>query len=129
VSAFKFYFNNFILTKQKTMIGWIIDLLITALVILGAAYILPGVHIKSFKTAIWVAILIAIVDATVGGILRILAWPFNWLTFGLLYFVIYVIAIMLVDKLVSNFKIDGFWWAVIFAVVLSIAGGFINLVV
>lgn len=111
------------------MIGWIIDLLITALVILGVAYILPGVHLKSFKTAIWVAILIAIVDATVGGILRFLAWPFNWLTFGLLYFVIYVVAIMLVDKLVSKFKIDSFWWAVAFAIVLSIVGNVIDLII
>jgi putative membrane protein len=105
------------------MISWIIDLFITGVAILGIAYILPGIHIKSFKTAIWVALLILIVDATVGGILRFLAWPFNWLTFGLIYFVIYVFMIMLVVK------IDGFWWAVIFAILLSIVGGFVNLLI
>ena len=111
------------------MISWIIDLLITGVAILFLAYILPGIHIKSYKTAIWVALLISIVDATIGAILRFLAWPFNWLTFGLLYFIIYVFMIMLVDKLVTNFKIDGFWWAVIFAILLSILGGLVNLLI
>lgn len=111
------------------MISWIIDLLITGAAILLLAYILPGIHLKSYKTALWVALLISIVDATIGGILRFLSWPINWLTFGLLYFVIYVLMIMLVDKLVANFKIDGFWWAVIFAILLSIIGGFVNLLV
>lgn len=111
------------------MLSWIINLLVTGAVIFLIAYILPGIHVKSYKTAIWVALLISIVDATVGEILRFLSWPFNWLTFGLVYFVINVVMLLLVEKLIRNFKIDSFWWAVIFAISLSILGGILNLAV
>ena len=108
---------------------WIIEFLLTGLAILVIAYILPGVDVKSYKTALWVAFLIGLLDATLGWIMRILAWPFNWLTFGILYFIIYVVVILIVDKLVTNFSIKGFWWAVIFALMLSAAGRLIDYLV
>ena len=93
--------------------GFIVHLLVTAVIVMIAAYILPGVRVKSFVTALIVALLLAIANATLGALL-------NLVTFGILSFFVTVIMIMLVDKLVSGFEIDNFWWAVAFALVIAV---------
>lgn len=109
--------------------GWIINLLVTAIAVWAGAALLPGVSIKNFKTAIWVSILFAVINATLGAILRFLSTPLNWLTLGLLHFVITVLMIMLVDKLVGNFKIQNFWWAAALAIIVSIASSLVGWII
>ncbi|RDC63130.1 phage holin family protein [Adhaeribacter pallidiroseus] len=107
--------------------NFIINLLISAGVLMLMAYILPQVKIKSFGTALWVAFLVGILNATVGFILRL---PLNLVTFFLLSFVIRLVVtaiiIKLVDKFVSNFEIRGFWPALVIAIALAIAGTLLN---
>lgn len=99
---------------------WLINLLITGFAIWLAAVILPGVTIKNFLTALWVALLLALVNATLGWILRFVTTPLNWITLGLVHFIINVLMILLVDKFVRGFNIRNFWWAVLFAILISI---------
>ncbi|WP_299760682.1 phage holin family protein [uncultured Pontibacter sp.] len=102
--------------------GFIIDLLVSAGVILLLAYLLPSVHVKSFWTALWVAFLIGIFNATIGWIL---GGVLNLVSFFLLEAIVSIIVtalmIKLVDKLVSNFKVDGFLPAVIIAITTAVA--------
>lgn len=102
--------------------GFIIDLLVSAGVILLLAYLLPSVHVKSFWTALWVAFLIGIFNATIGWIL---GGILNLVSFFLLEAIVSVIVtalmIKLVDKLVGNFKVDGFLPAVIIAITTAVA--------
>ncbi|WP_432712313.1 phage holin family protein, partial [Pedobacter sp.] len=65
--------------------GFIIDLFINAGILFLLAYLLPGVSIKSYGTAILVALVIGILNATVGFLLRL---PLNLVTLGLLTFVV-----------------------------------------
>lgn len=109
--------------------GWLLDLLITGFAVWLAAVILPGVTVKNFLTALWVALLLAIVNATLGWILRFLTIPLNWITFGLMHFIINVIMILLVDKLVKGFHIRNFGWAVVFAILISIFSAFAQWIV
>lgn len=106
---------------------FIINLLISAAVLFGMAYILPQVTIKSFMTALWVALLIGLLNATVGFLLRL---PLNIVTLGLLSFVVRLfvtaLVIKLVDKLVRGFEVKGFWPAVAIAVVLAIASTLVD---
>ncbi|MBC5991682.1 phage holin family protein [Pontibacter cellulosilyticus] len=101
---------------------FIINLLVTAGVILILSYAMSSVHVKSFITALWVAFLIAIVNATLGWILRGI---FNLVSFFLLEAIVSLIVtalmIKLVDALVKNFKVDGFLPALIIAVVTALA--------
>jgi putative membrane protein len=101
---------------------FIINLLVSAVVILVLAYALPSVHVKSFWTALWVAFLIGIFNATIGWILSGLL---NLVSFFLLEAIVSLIVtalmIKLVDKLVSNFKIDGFLPALIIAIATALA--------
>jgi putative membrane protein len=83
--------------------------------------------VKSFKTALWVAFLIGILNATVGLILR---FPLNLVTLFFLEFIVRLIVtaivIKLVDKLVSNFKVHGFWPALVLAIALAISGTLVD---
>lgn len=103
--------------------NFILELLIDAGVVMLMSYIMPQVRIKSFGTALWVAFLVAILNATVGALLRL---PFNLVTFFLLSFfvrlIVTAVIIKLVDKLVANFEVRGFWPALVIALALSVAG-------
>src|SRR5687768_11277376 len=101
---------------------FIISLLVNAVVVIIAAYILPGVTVRNFTSALIVALLLAIANATLGALL-------NFVTFGILNFIVSVLMIMLVDKLVSGFEIKNFWWAVAFALVMAVVNYVLSLVV
>ena len=85
-----------------------------------AAYFLPGVTVDGFGSAILAGILIALANATIGTILRLLTFPINFLTLGLMSFIITVLMVLLVDSLMTSFNTNGFFSALIFAVVLAV---------
>lgn len=100
---------------------FIISLLLTGLVVAVAAYIIPGAHVAGFGWAIITGLVIGLVNAIVGGILRLFTFPLNWLTFGLVSFIITILMVMLSDSLMgSKFDVDGFWNAALFAIVVAI---------
>ena len=103
--------------------SWILQLLIEAGVLLLLAYIHPGVKVRSFGTAIGVALVIGILNATIGRILR---FTLNLMTLWLLSFFIRLfvsaIVIWLTDKLFSGFELRSFGTAVLVAFVLAIVG-------
>jgi putative membrane protein len=100
---------------------WIINFLITAVVVFILSKLLePHVAINSFTTAIIFAIVLAILNAIIKPLLVILTLPLTIITLGLFLLVINVLIILLADKFVSGIKIDGFLWAFIFGLLLSI---------
>jgi putative membrane protein len=98
----------------------IIEILLMGLAMLLGAYLVPGVHIDGFGTALIAAILIALANATIGFILRILTFPINFLTLGLVSFIITVLMILLVDNLMSGFNTTGFFAAAFLAIVVAL---------
>ena len=105
----------------------IIKVLINAAVLYGAAYILSGVEIKDAIRAIITAIVIALLNSTVGKIMDFFATPVTWLTLGLFTFVIDAIVIMIADYFLKGFQVKNFIWAVILAVILSVANSVLGL--
>lgn len=100
---------------------FIISLLLTGIVVAIAAYVIPGAHVDGFGWAIVTGLVIGFVNAVVGGLLRLFTFPLNWLTFGLISFIITVLMIMLSDSLMgSKFDVDGFWNAALFAIVVAL---------
>jgi putative membrane protein len=100
--------------------GFIIRIIISAAVAFGLSYILRGIHINTFGTALMLAIVLAILNAIIKPILIILTLPITILTLGLFLFVINAAIILLADKFIDGFKVDGFWWALLFSLLLSI---------
>ena len=101
---------------------FLLNLLVSAGVILLLSYIMPQIHVKSFLTALWVAFLIGLFNATLGWILRgILNLVSFFLLEALVALIITTLMIKIVDKLVSNFKVDGWWPALVIAIVNAVA--------
>ena len=98
----------------------IIEILLMGIAVAVAAYLLPGVSVEGFWSAIIAGVLIALANATIGTILRILTFPINFLTLGLMSFVITVLMVLLVDNLMDSFNTNGFLSALLFALLLSV---------
>jgi len=100
---------------------WILNLLITAVVVYVLSILLkPHVVINSFSTAIIFALVLAVLNAIGKPLLILLTLPLTIITLGLFLLVINVLIILLADKFVSGIKIDGFLWAFIFGLLLSV---------
>jgi len=98
----------------------IIEILLMGLAMLLGSYLVPGVHLTGFGSAIIAAILIALANATIGFILRLLTFPINFLTLGLMSFIITVLMILLVSSMMSGFSVSGFFAAAFLAIVVAI---------
>ncbi len=98
----------------------IINWVVSALAIMVAAYLLTGVVVDSFITALVLAVVLGAINAVIKPVLVILSLPVTILTLGLFVFVIDAALIMLAAYIVPGFAVAGFWWALIFAVVLGI---------
>lgn len=106
--------------------NFLINLLIRVLAVLISAYLLPGIHVENFFTALVVAIVLGIINAILRPILLILTLPINILTLGLFTFVINALLILLVASIVPGFVVANFWWALLFSLILSIVSGFLH---
>jgi putative membrane protein len=100
--------------------NFIIKLLLSALAVMLVAYLLPGVTVESFWTALIVAALLALLNVTLKPILIVLTIPVTILTLGLFLLVINALIILLADALISGFMVSNFWWALAFSLILSI---------
>lgn len=113
------YFLTFFSMKFLT------SLVLSAVAVFAAGYIVPGVQIDGFMTSLVVAIVLGLVNATIGFLLKLITAPLNWITLGLVSLIINVLMVMLVDNFVSGFSTNGFWAAAIFALVLAIIQSFL----
>lgn len=104
----------------------LINLLINGLAVFVTSKLLSGVVIDSFLTAIIVAVVLSLVNTFIKPLLVLFTLPVNIMTLGLFMFVINAVVILLVDSLVAGFSVGGFWWALIFSLILSLVGSFFN---
>jgi putative membrane protein len=98
----------------------IMNIIFTSIVAFGLSYVLSGVRIDSFWAAIVLAIVLAILNAIVKPLLIFFTLPLTIVTLGLFLFVINALIILLADNLIEGFHVDGFWWALLFSLLLSI---------
>jgi putative membrane protein len=85
-----------------------------------AAYILPGVKVDSVAAAIIVALVLGFINGFIRPIILLLTLPLNILTLGLFTFVINALLVELTALIVPGFHVAGFWYALLFSLVLSI---------
>ena len=95
-------------------------IIISSIIAFGLSYILEGIKFDTFWTAIIVAVVLAILNAIVKPLLILLTLPITLFTFGLFLFVINALIILFAEKLVRGFHVDGFWWALLFSLLLSL---------
>lgn len=100
--------------------NFLIRLILNAVAILLTAYLLPGVEVDGFFGAFILAVVLAILNAVLKPILIILTIPITVVTLGLFLIVINAGVILLADYFLESTYIDGFWWAVLFGLIVSI---------
>lgn len=105
---------------------FLLNLAVSALSIMGAAWVLPGVHVSGFFTALWVAIVLGLLNALVRPLLILLTLPVTILTLGLFLLVINVLIVYSASGLVSGFYVDGFFTALFFSVLVSLISSIIG---
>lgn len=98
----------------------LLKILLTALAVIVLANILPGVSVNGYLSAIIVALVISLLNMFVRPLLIFFTLPATIVTFGLFLFVINAIIILLANKLVDGFNVNGFWTALFFSILLSI---------
>src|SRR3989337_4479479 len=107
---------------MNILLNWIVS----AMAGFAAAYILPGVHVTSFTAALIAALVLGICNAVLKPVLVILTLPITLITLGLFTFVIQAFLVMLAARIVSGFEVDGFLWALILSLVLTIINSFLH---
>ena len=95
--------------------------ILIALSVMGIAWLLPGVEVSSFTSALWVTLLLAILNLIVKPILIILTIPVTIVTFGLFLLVINGLMIWIAGSWIRGFFVETFGMAIVFSLLLSVA--------
>lgn len=99
---------------------YIINWTVMTLAVFVSAQILSGVSVNSVFTAFMVALVLGIINVFLKPILLILTLPINIFTLGLFTLVINAFLVLLASQIVDGFRVDSFWWALAFSLVMSI---------
>lgn len=102
--------------KPKSLV---IRLMVNTLSVFATAWLLSGIHVDDFVSALIVATVLAILNVTLKPLLVILTLPFTIVTLGLFLIVINAAVIMLAQNWVDGFVVDGWLWAILFSFVMS----------
>lgn len=98
----------------------LIRISITSVLVLLIAHFMKGVVVADFKTSLIVAVVLGLLNVFIKPILVLLTLPVTILTLGLFLLVINAVIILLCTNIVGGFKVDTFWTALLFSVILSI---------
>ena len=104
----------------------LIKIIITAVLVLLISNFMPGVHVASFTTALFVAIVLGLLNIFIKPILVIFTLPVTILTLGLFLLVINALIILLCTNIVGGFSVDSFWTALFFSIILSLLQSIMN---
>ena len=101
---------------------WILN----AVALLAVAYLLPGITVASFGSALIAALVLGLVNMLVKPVLVLLTLPITIVTLGLFLIVINALLFWFVGSVLRGFQVNGFWWAVGGAVLYSIISGLLT---
>jgi putative membrane protein len=108
------------------MKGLLIRWLFLTVAILVAAYLIEGIEVRGFWSALFAAAILGVLNAFFRPILILLTLPINILTLGLFTFVINAILMMMVSGVVGGFVVHGFWSALLGSLVISVVSWLLN---
>lgn len=102
---------------MRLLLNW----LLSAIALLIVSRVVPGFVLQGFKAALIAAVVIGLINATLGLILKIITLPLTLLTLGVFWWVVNAMMLMLASKMLApNFMVSGFWTAFLGAIILSL---------
>ena len=124
--------NLFLQVTQMGLFDWAVHIFVIAALTLLSAQYLKGIYVKDFSAAIVLALVIAVLNVTLGWAMRGLATPLNWVTFGLfsglIAWGINMAIVWVADRFVKGFEAKNLFWTVIFALILGIGNFLLNII-
>jgi putative membrane protein len=102
--------------------GLLLQWLLSAIALLIVSRIVPGFHVKGLEPALIASLVIGLLNATVGLLLKIVTFPLSIVTLGLFLMVINGLMILVASGIVPGFRVNGFIPAFLGAVVLALLG-------
>jgi putative membrane protein len=111
------------------MLRLLINWLLSAISLIVVTRIVPGFVVRDFSTALIAALVIGLVNATLGLVLKILTFPLTILTLGIFWLIINALMLMVASSFVSGFKVQGFLPAFLGAIVLSLVNMLLHWIV
>ncbi|HRH11555.1 MAG TPA: phage holin family protein [Bacteroidia bacterium] len=107
--------------------NFIARLLVSALAVFLVANFAPGVQVDNIMDAVLVAVVLAFLNTIVKPIFTLLTIPITIFTMGFFLLAINAFIILWAEKLVTGFHVKGFWYALLFSILLSIITGILNM--
>jgi putative membrane protein len=104
---------------------WILN----AVALLIVAYLLPGIAVASFGSALIAALVLGLLNMLVKPVLVLLTLPITIVTLGLFLIILNALLFWFAGSILKGFQVNGFWWAVIGAVLYSIISGLLSMLV
>ncbi len=102
---------------MRLLLNW----LLSAIALLIVSYIVPGFHLEGFKAALIAAIVIGLINATLGLLLKLITLPLTLLTLGVFWWIVNAFMLILASKfLAPEFMVNGFLAAFLGAILLSL---------
>jgi len=113
-------------TENKNgCVAMVVRGIIMALLVMLTAWIVPGIEVGGFWAALWVGIVIGVLNMFVKPLMMFITIPINFITLGLFTLVINAFLIWLTGAMLDSFFVEGFWAAFWFALIYGIARGVI----
>lgn len=107
------------------IVVWILN----AVALLAVAYVLPGIVIGSFWSAMLAALVLGLLNTLVKPLLILLTLPITIVTLGLFLLVLNALVFWLAGSLFKGFQVDGFWWAVAGAILYSVISSLFSMLI
>ncbi|MGF6533633.1 MULTISPECIES: phage holin family protein [Paraburkholderia] len=101
---------------MTVLLTWVIN----ALALLIITYLVPSIHIRSFGTALIVAVVLGLINTVLRPVLILLTLPVTIITLGLFILVVNALCFWLCASLLKGFEVSGFWSAFIGSILYSI---------
>jgi putative membrane protein len=105
---------------------WLLVWILNAVTLLIVAYVLPGIVVSSFWSAMLAAAVLGLINMLVKPVLILLTLPITIVTLGLFLLVINALMFWLAGSILKGFQVNGFWWAVGGALFYSVISGFLT---
>jgi putative membrane protein len=107
------------------LVVWILN----AVALLAVAFVLPGITIASFWSAMLAALVLGLLNTLVKPFLILLTLPITVVTLGLFLLILNALVFWWAGSLFRGFQVEGFWWAVAGAILYSILSSLFSLLI
>ena len=104
------------------MLRLLLQWVLSALALILTSRVVPGFDVHNISAAMWAALIIGLLNATIGFLLKVITFPLSIITFGIFLLVINALMILVASSLVRGFRVNGWGPAFSGAVVLALLG-------